>query len=116
MKTMEQINTETVTAFIENAENQPVLDQTDQFFAGQIGEAFPDRQYAVEETFAQGEKVVIRIIMTATHQGMFVGNPPTGRTVKATQFREFRVVDGKIAEHRGWFDTGPLLPQIKTNS
>ncbi|UUZ82785.1 ester cyclase [Paenibacillus sp. P26] len=77
---------------------------------------FPDRQYAVEETFAQGEKVVIRIIMTATHQGMFVGNPPTGRTVKATQFREFRVVDGKIAEHRGWFDTGSLLPQIKTNS
>ncbi|WP_237763032.1 ester cyclase [Paenibacillus sp. A3] len=35
--------------------------------------------------------------------------------MKITQFREFRVVDDRIAEHRGWFDTGTLLPQLQAN-
>ncbi|NOU84646.1 ester cyclase [Paenibacillus sp. LMG 31460] len=115
MKTIEQKNIETVTAFIEAFSNQNDLDCTDQFFSKQIGEAFPDKLYAVEEVIAQGEKVIARIFMTGTHKGTFAGNSPTGNSVKATQFREFRVVDGQIVEHRGWFDTATLLPQIKAN-
>lgn len=115
MKTIEQKNIETVTAFIEAFSNQNDLDNTDQFFSKQIGEAFPDKHYSVEEVIAQGEKVIARIFMTGTHKGDFAGNSPTGNSIKATQFREFRVVEGKIIEHRGWFDTATLLPQIKAN-
>lgn len=113
MKTMEQNNVEAVTAFIEDFSNQSDLDCTDQFFAQQIREAFADRHYTVDEILAQGEKVVARIFMAGTHKGTFAGNAPTGKSVKATQFREFRVVDGNIVEHRGWFDTATLLPQIQ---
>ncbi|MFD1953155.1 ester cyclase [Paenibacillus thailandensis] len=113
MKTAEQQNAEAVTAFLEDEANRSMVETTDQFFAPQLVEAFTDRRYAVGETFAQGDKVIARIAMTAVHSGPFAGHAPTGKTVKATQFREFRVVNGIIAEHRGWFDTGTLLPQIQ---
>ncbi|MGO4274930.1 ester cyclase [Paenibacillus sp. TAF58] len=115
MKTIELINIETVTAFIKASANQNDLDCTDQFFSSQIGEAFPDKHYSVEEVIAQGEKVIARIFMTGTHIGTFAGHLPTGNSIKATQFREFRIVDGQIVEHRGWFETATLLPQIKAN-
>ncbi|WP_010502921.1 ester cyclase [Paenibacillus elgii] len=115
MKTVEQKNIEIVTAFIEATENRSELDRTEQFFAEQLGEAFADRHYAIDEILAQGEKVTARIAITGTHQGAFAGKAPTGRSVKITQFREFRVVDGQIVEHRGWFDTGTLLPQLQAN-
>lgn len=114
MNQVEHKNVEIVTAFIENAANLSMLDKTDQFFAPQIVEAFADRRYTVDEILVQGEKVIARIFMTTVHSGDFAGNAPTGKTVKATQFREFRVIDGKIAAHRGWFDTATLLPQIQT--
>ncbi|MDQ0058754.1 ester cyclase [Paenibacillus harenae] len=113
MKTMEQQHVETVTAFIEDTANQSILEKTDQFFAPQIVEAFTNRRYTVDEILVQGEKVIARIFMTAVFSGHFAGNAPTGNTVKATQFREFHVIEGKIAEHRGWFDTATLLPQIQ---
>lgn len=113
MKTMEQKNVEAVTAFIEDIANQGMLEKTDQFFAPQIVEAFTDRRFTVDEILAQGEKVIARILMTTVHTGHFVGNAPTDRIVKTTQFREFRVIDGDIANHRGWFDTATLLPQIQ---
>lgn len=113
METMEHKNAATVNSFIEDAANWGVLEKTDQFFVPQFVEAFTDRRFAVDEVMAQGEKVVARIFMTALHSGHFAGNAPTGKKVTATQFREFRVIDGKITEHRGWFDTAALLPQIQ---
>jgi predicted ester cyclase len=114
MKTIEQQNTETVTAFIETLSNQSDLDNTDQFFAKQMGEAFPDKHCTVDEIIAQEEKVIARIVMTGTHKGSFAGNPPTGKLINIIQFREFRVLEGKIVEHHGWFDTG-FLAQIKAD-
>jgi predicted ester cyclase len=114
MKTTEQQNTETVTVFIETLSNQSDLEHTNQFFAKQMGEAFSDKHCTVDEIIAQGEKVIARFSMTATHTGSFAGNPPTGKSVKIIQFREFHVVEGEIVEHQGWFDTG-FLSEIKTN-
>ncbi|WP_028609266.1 ester cyclase [Paenibacillus harenae] len=113
MNALERKNVEAVTAFIENEANHGELYRTDQFFAPQITEAFTDRSCAVDEILIQGDKVTARILITGTHTGSFAGNLPTGKAVKVTQFREFRVVDGEIIEHRGWFDTGTLLHQIQ---
>jgi predicted ester cyclase len=114
MNAMEQNNASAVTAFIADAANRDILERTEQFFTGQFLEAFTDRRFAVDDIFVKGEQVIARIVMEGTHSGNFIDNAPTGRTVKATQFREFRVVDGSIAEHCGWYDTGTLLPQIQT--
>ncbi len=132
MKTMEQKNTETVNAFIEAFWNQSDLDCTDQFlstdyqeltyqskeglkqFAGKILEAFPDKRYIVEEIIAQGEKVLVRMVVKGTHKGMFFGNLPTGNSIDVTLYRQYRVVDGKIVEHRGWIDMVTMWRQIKS--
>jgi predicted ester cyclase len=114
MKTLEsQKNLKMVTEYIEDITNQSILEMTDQFFAPQITEAFTDRSFVIDEILVQGGKVIARMLITAVHAGDFAGNAATGKTVKLTQFREFVVVDGEIAEQRGWFDTATLLPQIQ---
>ena len=43
--------------------------------------AFPDGQWINEKQIAEGEKVVTRFTFYGTHQGTFMGIPPTGRRV-----------------------------------
>ncbi|MCP1308595.1 ester cyclase [Paenibacillus tyrfis] len=133
MQTMEQKNIETVTAFIEAFWNESDLDCTDRFlsddyqelayeskeglkqFAGKILEAFPDKRYTVEEMIAQGEKVLVRMTVKGTHTGTFFGTAPTGNSIDVTLYRQYRVVDGKIAEHRGWIDMVTMWRQLQAS-
>ncbi|UUZ91072.1 ester cyclase [Paenibacillus sp. P25] len=130
MKTLEQNNMETVLAFIDAFWNGNDLDSTERFlsedyqelsyqskeglkqFAAKILAAFPDKQYTVEEIVAQGEKVLVRMTVKGTNQGVFFGNPPTGNAMDVTLYRRYRVVDGKIAEHHGWIDMATMGKQI----
>lgn len=113
MNTTDQKNIEIVTSFLQDKANENLLNETDQFFAPQITEAFTNRQYTIDEVFVQGEKAISRIVISAAHTGAFAGNAPTNKSVKITQYRHFQVTDGKIVKHQGWFDTGTLLPQIQ---
>ncbi|GIO99789.1 hypothetical protein J14TS5_48750 [Paenibacillus lautus] len=133
MKTMDQTNVETVTQFIEAFWNQSELESVDRFltddyqelsyqskeglkkFAATILEAFPDKRYTVEEIIGQGDKVLVRMTVKGTHQGIFFGTAPTGNTIDVTLYRQYRVVDGKIAEHRGWIDMMSMWSQIRGN-
>ncbi|MXQ54678.1 ester cyclase [Shimazuella alba] len=113
MNTTEQKNLEAVTAFLQDKVNENLLNETNQYFSQQVAEAFTNRKYEVDEIFVQGEKAIARIIISAVHTGGFAGNVPTNKPVKISQYRHFQVVDGKIVNHQGWFDTGTLLPQIQ---
>ncbi|GLI04695.1 hypothetical protein YDYSG_07250 [Paenibacillus tyrfis] len=133
MQTMEQKNIETVTAFIEAFWNESDMECTDRFlsdnyqelayeskeglkrFAGKILEAFPDKRYTVEEMIAQGEKVLVRMTVKGTHTGTFFGTAPTGNSIDVTLYRQYRVVDGKIAEHRGWIDMVTMWRQLQAS-
>lgn len=55
------------------------------------------------------------MVVKGTHKGVFFGNPPTGNSIDVTLYRQYRVVDGKIAEHRGWIDMITMWHQIKAN-
>lgn len=131
MTTMEQKNTEVVEAFIQAFWNSNDLSAADTFttedyrelsyqskeglkqFAAKILEAFPDKQYTVEEIIAEDEKVLVRMTVRGTHQGVFFGTAPTGRTMNVTLYRQYRLRDGKIAEHRGWIDMVTMWSQIQ---
>ncbi|MFB0843092.1 ester cyclase [Paenibacillus oleatilyticus] len=133
MQTMEQKNIETVTAFIEAFWNESDMECTDRFlsddyqelayeskeglkrFAGKILEAFPDKRYTVEEMIAQGDKVLVRMAVKGTHTGTFFGTAPTGNSIDVTLYRQYRVVDGKIAEHRGWIDMVTMWRQLQAS-
>jgi len=131
LKSVEQQNIETVTAFIKDFWNESDFDCIDRFlsedyqelaygsreglkqFAGKILEAFPDKRYTVEDIIAQGEKVLVRMTVRGTHEGVFFGTPPTGHSIDVTLYRQYRLAEGKITEHRGWIDMVTMWSQIK---
>jgi predicted ester cyclase len=73
---------------------------------------FPDYQTMIEELIAEGDKVVARITMSGTHQGSFMGIPPTGKRVVFTGIYIARIANRKIVEHWGEEDGVSLLQQL----
>ena len=73
---------------------------------------FPDYQTRIDDLFAEGDKVAVRITMSGTHTGLFMGIPPTGRQVSFTGIYIARIANGKIAEHWGEEDGVSLLQQL----
>ena len=70
---------------------------------------FPDNRHEVEEMIAEGDKVVVRCTLTGTHEGEFMGIPPTGRSIEVTEIHVYRLEDGKAVEHRvGRNDLGAM--------
>ncbi|MBD0379412.1 ester cyclase [Paenibacillus sedimenti] len=74
--------------------------------------AFPDQRSDVKQMIAQDDRVVVRLTMRGTHQGTFRGTEATHNPIEVNLYREYRLVDGKIAEHWALFDTAALLRQI----
>jgi steroid delta-isomerase-like uncharacterized protein len=71
--------------------------------------AFPDHRHEVDEVMVDGDNVVLRCTLTGTHEGPFMGIPPTGRRIEVTEIHIYRLVDGKAVEHRvGRDDLGAM--------
>lgn len=63
--------------------------------------AFPDLATTIEDMIAEDDKVVVRSVMQATHQGTFLGLAPTGRPIEVEAISIFRIANGKIVERWG---------------
>lgn len=74
--------------------------------------AFPDFHATIEDMVAEGDKVVVRVTATGTHQGDFMGIPATGKPFKYQEIHIARIADGKMAEHWGVEDTLGMLQQL----
>lgn len=74
--------------------------------------AFPDLHIEPATLVADDEHVCIAYTISGTHQGDFLGVPPTGRHVSARGMQIARFVDGKIAERWGSSDELGLLQQL----
>lgn len=74
--------------------------------------AFPDFNMAVQEMLQDGDKVITRVRVSGTHQGEFMGIPPTGKKfeVTAVDIVEFR--DGKGIGHWGVMDMAAMMEQL----
>ena len=79
---------------------------------GMFHAAFPDWRETVEDVIAEGDRVVIRVTGTGTHQGEFMGAPPTGKRVTATGVGIGRLADGRIVESWAEYDALGLLQQL----
>jgi steroid delta-isomerase-like uncharacterized protein len=66
--------------------------------------AYPDIQTTIEDEIAEGDKVVVRWTMSATHQGELLGIPPTGKQITNAGINIYYLVNGKIAELWFWPD------------
>lgn len=74
--------------------------------------AFPDVRIDVEDIFAAGDKVAVRVQISGTHRGEFLGNQPTGKAVSYKSHEVYRFADGKIAEEWICSDMMTLLTQV----
>lgn len=60
--------------------------------------AFPDFQSSYDVVLAEADLVAVRWTIRGTHQGEYLGIPPTGRGVGFTGVNIFRIAGGKIVE------------------
>ena len=74
--------------------------------------SFPDMEWQITEMIAEGDRVVARTTMVATHTGDFFGIPPTGKRVSVDGIHILRIADGRIAEHWGNNDDLGLMRQL----
>ena len=74
--------------------------------------AFPDFKATIEDMIAEGDKVVVRMTWKGTHQGEFLGVPPTGKRVSFGVIDIVRFEGGKFAEHWGLWDSTKMMQQI----
>jgi steroid delta-isomerase-like uncharacterized protein len=79
---------------------------------GRLHRAFPDLQITAEDLIAEGDKVVARNTVTGTHQGEYMGLPPTGRSVTYDEIFIVRFAGGRIAETWGVVDVLAQLRQL----
>jgi steroid delta-isomerase-like uncharacterized protein len=84
-------------------------------FIKTLTQAFPDHHHAIEDLIAEGDKVVMRCTLTATHQGQFPGfleMPPTGKAICQRQIHILRVQEGNLAEHWVVRDDLTMMQQL----
>ncbi|MEE8322895.1 MAG: ester cyclase [Candidatus Bathyarchaeia archaeon] len=74
--------------------------------------AFPDVRVTVGNLIAEGDKVVCRFTACGTHQGEFMGIPPTGKQFRMMEIRIYRVKSGKIVECWGLFYEMGMMRQL----
>jgi len=80
--------------------------------AADFRQGFPDVVSTIEDLIAEGDKVVARWRARATHQGEYMGIPPTGNRVEFTGISVYRIEAGKIAESWNVEDELGLMRQI----
>lgn len=74
--------------------------------------AFPDLHLDVRSILAEGDRVVLRLTISATHLGPFMDLAPTGRKVVWHVVEELRFVDGKVVEHWDVMNYLPMLTAL----
>jgi predicted ester cyclase len=82
-----------------------------QLFSAVLG-GFPDLQAQVEDSIAQGDKVMLRMTWRGTQTRPFLFLPPSDKEATFGVIDIVRVVDGKLAEHWGITDQLSAFQQL----
>jgi steroid delta-isomerase-like uncharacterized protein len=90
-----------------NSSPEPIVGlEANKAFNASLFQGFPDIHYEIEDTIAEGDRVVYRTTIQGTHTGEFLGIPPTGKCVKINDFTLLRISEGKILEW--WYECNLL--------
>jgi steroid delta-isomerase-like uncharacterized protein len=74
---------------------------------------FPDLHLIVEDEIAEADRVAQRVTVRGTHQGTFLGVPPTGKQVSFEVIDINRIgPDGRFVEHWSSVDLFGVLRQL----
>jgi len=89
----------------------PTREGVRMLFAG-LKTAFPDLRVAIEDQIADESRVVSRKRFSGTHEGPFLGAPPSGRRVEFEVIDILGVRDGLLTDHWVVVDQLGLLTQL----
>jgi predicted ester cyclase len=117
-------NKDLVRRLVAEAVGEHDLEVLDEIAAGPFAEvarrwvapfrgAFPDFTMEIVELIAEGDKVVGRFKCSGTHEGEWLGVPPTGRRFEQVdEVYIFEVRDGKLVSALGVEDNLSRLRQL----
>ena len=91
--------------------NPPTKEGVKPFFAFMFS-AFPDMHFAIQQQLAEGDRVMTYKTFYGTHQGDFMGIPPTGKQVVFDNIDIFAVKDGQLTAHWTVGDNLSLMQQL----
>jgi steroid delta-isomerase-like uncharacterized protein len=74
--------------------------------------SFPDQHYAIEDIFAEGDKVAVRATYSFTHRVAVAGVSPTGQRIAVRDINLYRVVDRQIVEQWWAYDVDGMIRQL----
>lgn len=74
--------------------------------------AFPDISIEVDDSVVSGDLIAFRSTMRGTHDGEFLGIPPTGKQVVVGLVDMVRIEDGQFVEQWGGPDMLDLVRQL----
>ncbi|MFF0488733.1 ester cyclase [Nocardia sp. NPDC003482] len=78
--------------------------------------AFPDLRIERRNVWQDGDTAIAEITFSGTHTGPLATPagevPPTGRAVRFPLVDTFTMRDGKVVEHRGYWDNAAFLTQL----
>jgi steroid delta-isomerase-like uncharacterized protein len=74
--------------------------------------SFPDIHITIEDIVAEGDKVMVRIVVQGTHSGGNLGIPATGQRIRVAGIVLVRVSNGQLVEGWNSWDQLGMLRQI----
>ena len=80
--------------------------------AESVPQAFPDVRFDIKDMIAEDDRVMVRLVLSGTHQGPFMGVEPTGQQIEMSAIVIYRFENGLIAERWSEGDTIGLLQQL----
>lgn len=73
---------------------------------------FPDMKLDLEDLVAEGEKVLVRLVISATHTGPLGEMAATGKPIRVAVLDLFHIRDGVLVEHWAQLDNLGMLKQL----
>jgi len=60
--------------------------------------SFPDLRFNIEQILSEGDRAMTQLRVEGTHQGTWLGIPPSGKNIQIRMFTVHHVVNNKIVE------------------
>ena len=97
---------------IQHVRNVPPGPEGIKRFFQMIYSSFPDAHLTVDDMLAEGDQVMWRFTVRATHLGPFRGIPPTGKSFTLTGMAMTRMREGQMVENWNETDDLGMLQQL----
>jgi steroid delta-isomerase-like uncharacterized protein len=81
-------------------------------FLRDLRTGFPDFHVTIDDHLADEGTIMAEWTATGTHEGEFNGLAPTGREMELTGMDKILVADGRVQEHRIYYDVREMMAQL----